>query len=220
MEDIYKRGLAILNDMDDETFDLVLKTFSGFPISTSTIPMATHAGKHLGAKFPDPQDGIALFRLATDYAKSFVSNEFEAAEISNFIVSQLLPAFIAETSHPNFNSEKLEDRFTKLTSTRSLIGWAHAQWQGTKNQNTSSGFDITTDKRTLFDNRTGEYYGATIVHNLAVVYKTYTGEKENLLLVTLDEFDVDFLMELLEKAKKRIETLKQESEASKMPLYL
>lgn len=214
-----QNGLTLLASMDDESFDLLHKAIEGLPPLLHYIDISKEIADRLKGKFEhEPIEGLTEIMLYT--SQSFMDKGIDTYEKAVEFVSRTIVNQFKEVTFDQIplDETKLYDRLVAITLTDSITRWAKVVVQAVKNYSTCKGIDAFTDIRTVFDHE-NKYIGKVLIHNLSLKYRDLDNATRT-FQISMDEFDVDYIIEILVKLRDNVKVVTDDLLSPKIPIYV
>lgn len=203
----HQEGLAKIRDLGEESIQELLTALKDVP--------DTYDEDALSSAVAAKVDTIAasdVKEIIPALLSLYAYRDYRQAAISD-VVEGIAQAMEEISSHelrlPSDERPHFEDRLTKLLDVEPLDLRVRARALAFENEHTLQETRVLTDIRSVFgpENPEGKPRGAVILHTLRIGYWADNARKE--FFVALDTNDVRALLEQLERADSKAESLKQ-----------
>jgi hypothetical protein len=208
-------AIQALVHLSSEDFELLLKALAGADAAAMPDQFATHvAEKTPGIKALTTKAIVnELFKLASvkedtgetlpDFAKSIADAALAAEQSEKFPFSEK-------------DKDVLRDRLVRLFESKAPLGLTAKAWDLlTDAQHLYYTSKILTDIRPVFNEDGTATEAAVMIHHLMIHYRDSNDHKN--FFVTLDSRDLKHLRGVLDRAERKIATLKPILKRSEVP---
>jgi hypothetical protein len=202
-------NLKEIASLPDEIFDQLLAGLRALPTEIKQYRVFSETDFAI-RDLPDNGESVksAAFSLLLSRARSRSPIDQFVTELGQTISS--VPGFDPALVN------RLKARATTILSIRALDLVAKAHDVLLEHANAFSTSRVISDVRPVFGEDVGaQPMGAVLVHMLSIVYRN-AGKREN-FVVALDEKDIDRLLEVLERAKIKQQTLRDTLNTANVP---
>lgn len=211
----YERGIAKIRDLSDESAQELLSALRKTPPTYNQDSLSSAVAKMVDTIAASDAEEIvpALLSLYShrDYSQLSVS------EVAQGIAQDMEEREAGLLALPAEDRAEFEERLVQLLSIEPLGVTVRAGMLSLENEHTLRETRVLTDIRPVFDPGDSEpaLTSAVIVHTLKLSYRDDNSPKD--FFVALDTEDVRVLIEQLERAKSKAESLKSVLKTAEVP---
>ena len=208
----YRGGLVKLLKLSDEQAQKLLSALENTPITNTLIATLSEKVSALGTITESDTDEIAS-TLWSLYLILSYSNE-QPFELADDIV-EAIEEIDDELKSTSETRNNIKQRLTQILGIESFVVSAKAETTMHEHDNVFSIARVSTDIRPVFGlNAEDPPKAATITHMLSIHY-SHGGQHEQ-VNIALDEIDLETIMDALERAGSKAESLKSILEMAKL----